>query len=188
MKKCLLLAFLLATAQSNALQIEGVNVAPQATVNGQVLRLNGAGLRTVVLLIVPIKAYVASFYAPSPLRSNSAVLASPGPLQFNFTFLQGVSQSQVAQAWQAQFDDSLSYKYSGLANDIAAFTRFFGPIKPMGTQTVEFVGTTTRVIENGQLKGTINGRDFQKAFLSLWFGSNPVMPSLKSALLGSSSG
>jgi hypothetical protein len=58
----------------------------------------------------------------------------------------------------------------------------------MGTQTVEFVGTTTRVIENGQLKGTINGRDFQKAFLSLWFGSNPVMPSLKSALLGSSSG
>lgn len=187
MKKHLALALLLAAAaHAPALQIEGVNVPPQTTVNGQVLALNGAGLRTVVLLIVPIKAYVASFYAPSPLRSNAAVLASPGPLQFNFTFLQGVSQSQVAQAWQAQFDDSVTYKYPGLQSDVATFIKFFGPVKQLGTQSVEFVGTTTRALENGSLKGTIDGRDFQKAFLSLWFGSNPVMPSLKNALLGNS--
>jgi hypothetical protein len=49
---------------------------------------------------------------------------------------------------------------------------------------VQFVGSQTQVYDNGQLKGTILGRDFQKAFLSLWFGSNPVQQDLKAALLG----
>jgi hypothetical protein len=167
-----------------ALEIEGVTVPPQTTVEGQTLRLNGAGLRTVVLVVVPVKAYVASFYAPSPLRSEKAVLASPGPLLFNFTFLQGVGQGQVAQAWQAQFAQSNSYSYDGMDRDIASFIGLFGSIRPRGVQTVELTGTTTKVLENGTLKGTVQGRNFQRAFLSLWFGSKPVLPSLKAALLG----
>ncbi|MFZ4599278.1 MAG: chalcone isomerase family protein [Terrimicrobiaceae bacterium] len=167
----------------HALQIEGVEIPPQVTVDGTVLNLNGAGLRTVVLLIVPIKAYVAAFYSPTPLRSASAVQASPGPLRFDFTFLQAVSQGQVAQAWQAQFRDSATFQYPNLTKDVATFSQFFGPIRSLGVQSVELSGTTTRILENGKLKGTISGTDFQKAFLSLWFGSNPVMPSLKTALL-----
>ena len=46
------------------------------------------------------------------------------------------------------------------------------------------MGTDTLVYDSGELKGTIRGRDFQRAFLSLWFGSKPVMPELKAALLG----
>ncbi len=38
----------------------------------------------------------------------------------------------------------------------------------------------------GEPYGTIKGRDFQKAFLSMWFGAKPVMPTLKAALLGKS--
>jgi len=33
------------------------------------------------------------------------------------------------------------------------------------------------------LKGVIPGQDFQKAFLSMWFGTQPVTPTLKKALL-----
>jgi hypothetical protein len=46
------------------------------------------------------------------------------------------------------------------------------------------VGTDTLVYDNETLKGTIPGRNFQKAFLSLWFGSKPIQADLKSALLG----
>jgi hypothetical protein len=153
-------------------------------VAGETLPLNGAGVRTVTLAFIPIKAYVASFYAPAPLRSETAVLASPGPLQFNFTFLQGVGRGQVTEAWNAQFQASATYTYAGLAADQAKFVALFGPLKKGGVDTVEIVGNTTRVYDGGALKGTISGRNFQKAFLSLWFGSNPVQPSLKSALLG----
>jgi len=32
----------------------------------------------------------------------------------------------------------------------------------------------TVVLEQGRVKGIIEGRKFQKAFLSMWFGSNPI--------------
>jgi len=169
---------------AHALEIEGITVAPTATVAGKTLPLNGAGLRTVVLLVVPVKAYVASLYAPSPLRTPAAVMASPGPLQFNFTFLQGVGQSQVTQAWQAQFDSSVSFTYPGFEKDRDAFIQFFGPLQKGGVETVEIDGDATRAYDGGTLKGTIAGRNFQKAFLSLWFGATPVQASLKTALLG----
>ena len=111
-------------------------------------------------------------------------LASPGPLAFTFTFLQGVGQGQVTEAWNAQFKASATYQYAGLAADQAKFVAFFGPLKKGGVEMVEIVGTETRVYDGGSLKGTIQGRDFQKAFLSMWFGPQPVMPSLKKTLLG----
>ena len=169
---------------AQAVTIEGVNVPPRVVVSGTTLTLNGAGVRTVVLLVIPVKAYVAAFYAPSPLRSEQAVLSSPGPLKFTFTFLQGVGQGQVAQAWTAQFQQSTTYTYPGLAGDRSSFIAMFGPLKKGGIESVEIEGDVTRVYDGGTLKGTINGRNFQKAFLSLWFGSNPVMPELKNALLG----
>lgn len=167
-----------------ALTLEGISVPSETTVAGQSLSLNGAGVRTVKLAFIPIKAYVAAFYAPAPLRSEQAVLTSPGPLKFQFTFLQGVNQGQVADAWNAQFQASVTVSYPGLAADQARFVSFFGPLKKGGTESVELVGSDTLVYDNGRLKGSIAGRDFQKAFLSMWFGSDPVMPSLKSALLG----
>lgn len=167
--------------------VAGIDIPNTQAVNGQTLQLNGAGVRTVTLAFIPIKAYVASFYSPSPLRSPEAVQASPGPLQFNFTFLQGASQGQVTDAWNAQFKASVTATYPTLGVDQAEFVAFFGALNKGAVQTVQFVGDATQILENGSLKGTIPGRAFQKAFLSMWFGSVPVMSSLKTDLLGGSS-
>ena len=166
------------------LEIEGVKVPPQSSVNGQSLSLNGAGLRTVTIAFIPIKAYVAAFYTPSPLKSEEAVLASPGPMQFTFTFLKSVSQGQVTDAWQSQIKASMTYNYPGVEKDCAAFVGMFGALAQGGVEMVQLIGSETRIYDSGQLKGTIPGRDFQKAFLSMWFGSNPVQQDLKAALLG----
>jgi hypothetical protein len=179
-----LFASLLCLLPAHALEIQGVTVPPTAQVGGVALRLNGAGLRTFSLLMVPIKIYVASFYAPSMLRNAATALSSAGPLQFDFTFLRAVGQGDVTKAWTSQFAQSVSYTYPGYANDRDAFISMFGPLQGMGLERVQFVGTNTVVIDQGITKGTIPGRDFQKSFLSLWFGSNPVSPDLKAALLG----
>jgi hypothetical protein len=98
--------------------------------------------------------------------------------------LKSVGQGQVKSAWTAQFADSAAYTYPGFEKDRDAFIALFGPLQTGGIESVQLVGTDTLVYDSGQLKGTIRGRDFQRAFLSLWFGSQPVMPELKSALLG----
>lgn len=168
----------------SALEIQGVTVAPQVQAGGSSLQLNGAGLRTFTLLMVPIRIYVAAFYTPSALRTAEAVMASSGPMQFDFTFLRAVGQSDVAKAWTSQFAQSVGYTYPGYARDRDAFIAMFGPLSSGGVEQVRFVGTNTVVFDQGTKKGSISGRDFQKSFLSLWFGSNPVAPDLKAALLG----
>ena len=185
MKKILMVfVVMMAMRFAGAVEIQGVKVPPSVEVNGQSLVLNGAGLRTFSLLMVPIKIYVAAFYAPGPLRSEAEVLASPGPLEFSFTFLRAVGASDVAKAWSSQFAASVSYTYAGYEKDRDAFVGMFGALQQGGVQVVRFVGTDTVIFDQGTQKGTIAGRDFQKAFLSMWFGANPVSADLKAALLG----
>jgi hypothetical protein len=185
MKKILLiLATAMAFPFAHAVEIQGVKVPPSAAAGGQTLSLNGAGLRTFTLLMIPIKIYVAAFYTPAPLKSESAVLGSAGPLRFDFTFLRAVDASDVAKAWSSQFAASATYSYPGYEKDRDAFVAMFGALQQGGVQSVSFVGTDTQIFDQGTSKGTIAGRDFQKAFLSMWFGSNPVSTDLKAALLG----
>jgi hypothetical protein len=180
----LIFLFTLTFSSVHAIEIQGVTPAPQVQVSGQTLRLNGAGLRTFTLLMIPIKIYVAAFYTPGQFRTAEAVMNSGGPMQFDFTFLRAVGQGDVTKAWSSQFAQSASYTYPGYATDRDAFIAMFGPLQSMGMERVQFVGTNTLVFDSGTLKGTIMGRDFQKAFLSLWFGSKAVSPDLKTALLG----
>jgi hypothetical protein len=185
MKRGWILLLLLMSAHSaRALEIQGVTVPPTAQVGGETLQLNGAGLRTFSLLMIPIKIYVASLYTPSAIRSDSGMMSSQGPMEFDFTFLRAVSQSDVTKAWESQFAQSVSYTYPGYARDRDAFIAMFGPLQNLGVEKVQLLGTNTVIFDQGVRKGTITGRDFQKSFLSLWFGSNPVAADLKNALLG----
>lgn len=169
---------------SHALEIQGVSIPSSVQAGSDSLVLNGAGLRTFSLLGIPIKIYVASFYTPVPLHDAKAAEDSSGPLLVNFTFLRDVSQSDVSRAWSSQFAQSVSYTYPGYPVDRDAFIALFGPLKAGGVEQVQFLGTNTIVIDQGVRKGVVEGRDFQKSFLSLWFGSNPVSTELKAALLG----
>lgn len=174
----------IATSPLQALEIEGVKISDTKAVNGQTLQLNGTGVRTFRFLGVPIKIYVAAFYTPTPLRSYEAVLQSPGPMQFDFTFLRSVNQQQVTEAWTQQMNTSVSFTYPGYEKDRDAFIAMFGALNTGGTETVQLIGTDTVVIDQGVKKGTISGRNFQKAFLSIWFGKNAVSADLTSGLLG----
>ena len=74
--------------------------------------------------------------------------------------------------------------YPGYTRDRDAFIAMFGPLQKLGVEKVQLLGTNTVIFDQGTQKGIIPGRDFQKAFLSLWFGANPVATDLRDALLG----
>jgi hypothetical protein len=165
--------------------LEGVEVPESRIVNGTILPLNGAGIRSFSFFGMSLKVYVATFYTRSPLRNWEAVQACKGPKHFDFTFLRGVGQGQVTQAWQRQLDASVSHTYDGYENDRDAFVRMFGPIKSGGMTTIQLLEEDTVVVDQGTHKGVIQGRNFQRAFLSMWFGERAVQADLKAGLLGS---
>jgi len=49
-------------------------------------------------------------------------------------------------------------------------------------------GAGVEVNVNGTVKGTIEGDDFSRAFLSIWLGAMPPNPGLKTGLLGGACG
>lgn len=108
------------------------------------------------------------------------------PLQLDFTFLRHVSQSRVVSAWMQQLDHSVTYRdYEGYQADRDRFILLAsgGSIENHGTQSIQLVGDDTRIIDQGTLKGVIRGRNFQRSFLSMWFGSMAVSEDLKCNLL-----
>ena len=118
--------------------------------------------------------------------SNSGGFEGNGPLQLDFTFLRYVRKSQVVSAWTQQLDHSVTHRdYDGYQADRDRFIQFAseGPIENHGIQSIQIVGEETRIIDQGKLKGIIRGRDFQRSFLSMWFGSKAVSEDLKSNLL-----
>ncbi len=164
--------------------VEGVDVPESVAVQGKSLSLNGTGVRSVKLAFIPIKVYVAAFFAPEALATADAVMNSEGPLEFQFTFLRSANQGQVDDGWNKQFAFSVTDSYPGFADDQAKFVGLFDPIGEGETQRVVLVGEETMVYDVGTYKGSVKGRNFQKAFLSLFFGSKPAAAALKSGLLG----
>jgi hypothetical protein len=169
---------------ARAFVLEGVEIPPQVVVQGQTLKLNGAGIRILRPMGIPVHFYVASLYTPHPIRDPEKALEASAPLQFNFVFLKSASKEIVAHAWRAQFSKSATLTYPGFEKDKETFISLLGCLDARGRDTVEFVGEDTVVLDLGKPVGAIRGRDFQRAFLNMLFGPTPASKRLKSELLG----
>jgi len=176
--------FVVWCGSAEGLELEGVAVPASKVVDGKRLVLNGAGVRTLNLAFIAEKVYVASFYSAKRLRTADEVMGYEGPMQLNFTFLRDVSGRQVAEAWRRQIAASVTEVYDSFARDRETFISFFPALSRGDTQTVELLGGKTRARLNGRELGVVVGRDFQRSFLSMWFGRRAVQRELKQALLG----
>jgi hypothetical protein len=159
-------------------------------VDGVALKKNGHGVRSINFFGWDIQVYVAGLYSVVPLFSEKDVLDSHGkshPMQLDFTFLRAVDKGRVISAWTQQLDHSVSYKYDDYETDRRTFIKMLSSkIENGGTQTVQLLGDKTIIVDQGVHKGDIDGRDFQRAFLSMWFGERAVAEDLKANLLSGS--
>ena len=164
---------------------EGINLPEIRQINGVALRRNGHGLRSIQFLGMEIKVYVAGFYSEEPLLSEEDVMACrDSPMILDFTFLRDISKNRMMTAWRKQIHYSSSFKYDGFEKDMDVFIEMLcSSISSGGTQTIQIIGDDTIVIDQGTHKGCIRGREFQKAFLSTFFGERAVTEELKSSLL-----
>lgn len=146
--------------------------------HGQELPLQAAGLRTAT--IFGIKVYVVALYAKEKLTDMNSIVR---PVCYEISYLRDVDNEDTDKAWEFQFKESSEHNYSELKNHISILKSSFGEIKGDRKHVFALSDKQTDLYENGVLMGKIEGTDFQKSFLSVWYGENPPTKDVKSALL-----
>jgi hypothetical protein len=178
-----MVAGLALAASVHAVEVAGVNVPDKASVGGQELLLNGAGVRTRAIF----KVYVGSLYTPAKARTAADVYAkSPRRVQLNM--LRDVGSDQMVEALSDGLNQSNSAADAGAVKaqmaELAAILKSIGQLKEGNVLAFDFVDGGTRVSLDGQAKGTVAGDAFNKALLNAWLGDKPVQDDLKKAMLG----
>ena len=178
------LATALIVAESRAAEVSGVKLDDKATVAGTPLVLNGAGLRTKLML----KIYVVGLYVPAKTTSADAVINSKQPRLARLVMKRGLGAGTV---WDA-FDEGIQANSSpaelaAIQSELAQIEKLFndlGEVKEGDVIDIELLADgSTGVKYQGQAKGTIPSVNLQKALLKIWLGKNPVQDDLKAALL-----
>lgn len=173
-------------ASAQAVEVEGVKLDPTAQVGGASLVLNGAGVRTRII----VKVYVAGLYVPQKASSAAALLAQKGPRRVAITMLRPVDADTFSGALTEGLQKNLSEaQFAGFKAQIDALNANFkaaGEAKKGDVIHLEFAPDAgTRVVVNGKAQGSaIAGEDFYNALLRIWLGDKPVDGDLKKGMVG----
>jgi hypothetical protein len=174
----------LLVAESRAAEVSGVKLDDKATVGGTPLVLNGAGLRTKLML----KIYVVGLYLPAKTTSADAVIASKQPRLARLVMKRGLGAGTVWDAFEEGIDaNSSPAELAAIKSELAQIEKLFndlGEVKEGDVIDIELgADGSTSVKYNGQAKGSIPSANLQSALLKIWLGKNPVQTDLKAALL-----
>jgi hypothetical protein len=182
----MLSASLLAGAQAQPVEREGVKLEPTAQVGGATLQLNGVGVRTRAIF----KVYVGALYVPQKSNSPAALLAQKGPRRLALTMLRNVD----ADSFAGPLNDGLRNNHSEAQfasfkpqiDALNAAIKAIDEAKKGDAVHIEYLPDSgTRITHNGQQKGaSIPGEEFYTAMLRIWLGDKPADGDLKKGLLG----
>jgi long-chain acyl-CoA synthetase len=126
MRKLIALVGALAiAAAAQAVEVGGVNLPDKASVGGQELVLNGAGLRKRAIF----KVYVGSLYVPAKTRTAQDVLAK-GPRRVQLNVLRNLSADQLVEALmdglKQNLNDAEMQAIAAPIGEMAAIMKSFG--------------------------------------------------------------
>jgi hypothetical protein len=177
----------MAAVPAHGKECKGVSFADQSQSAGTTLALNGLGLRQATAFKVSV--YVAGLYVAQASGDANAILASNTRKDLILHFVRDVGGADLSKGWQEGFENNAKAQLPALKDRIEKLKSWMADVK--SGQRLTFIikpGAGVEVNVNGAVKGTIEGDDFAKAFLSIWLGAEPPNPGLKSGLLGGACG
>ena len=166
-------------------EVSGVKVDDKASVGGQELVLNGAGMRQRLVF----KVYVGALYVPQKTSNAAEVTARNQPRRMSLLLQRDVSADMLLEALRAGLADNNSQaQLDAIRPQVEQFATIFKSVGEAKSGQVIHIDYTpsegTRILLDGEAKGTISGEPFNKALFNTWLGDRPVQESLKKALLG----
>ena len=169
-----------------AVDVNGIKFEDTNKVAGKDLKLNGAGMRTKVI----IKVYAAGLYLPEKKSSVPEILKMEGPRRVTLVMARDLSSDDLGKAFMDGINENLDKaEKSKLVGQIMKFGEMFASvegIKKGDVMHMDWIPGTGTVCElNGKRIGEpVPDVNFYNAVLRIWLGDKPVDRSLKPALLG----
>lgn len=178
------------SAVAAEITLADVKVPDTATVAGQTLKRNGAGIRYKAIF----KVYVASLYlSADKADTTEKVLASPGPKRMVLTLLRTVKSDELGKMFSRGIEDNMDPKeFSKLVPGVLRMSNIFSKYKSLNegsTITVDWLpGKGMVVLVNGEQEGEAFPEPaFFDSMMRIWLGKTPADFKLKDALLGKES-
>lgn len=180
LRKALVL-FIALQPMAKAKVLEGINFPDETICAGEKLPLQGLSLRKAT--IFGIKVYAFAYYSKTPIKSPDDPNFNQRPICFDAIYLRDFTEKDVNRAWDYQFKESSQFPYDELKKDVEKVKAFFGEIKGERKESFQLDKDKTLFLENSKIVGEIQGSNFQKNFLSIWFGKNPPTKEFQKELL-----
>ena len=174
--KVLMLIGLFFNSDVMALSKSKVSFKDQLSYNKEKLVLNGVGVREATIFSVDV--YVAALYLVEKSQSAEEILESETPKVFKMRFVRSVDAKKINKAWEK------ALQKDGLRKKLKTLMSATKDVKKGGELTFTFNSKKTTYYFNKKKVASFEGRAFAKALLSVWLGSSPPNPGLKSGLLG----
>ena len=147
------------------------------------LQLNGVGWRTKFVF----RIYAGALYTEKKVHSFDEVkkLTGPNRVLMHFVYSE-VGRDKLRDAWIEGFEENTSAaQFRQLKARIDTFNAMFPDLKEGDVVLLDYIpGYGTQVTIKGEVKGVIEGRDFNQALLAVWLGEEPADDDLKEAMLG----
>jgi len=180
------LALAFALPAMAAIDVNGVKFDDTNKVGGKDLKLNGAGMRTKLI----IKVYAAGLYLPEKSKNVAEILKMDGPRRVTLVMARDLSSQDLAKAFMDGINENLDKaEKAKIVTQIGKFGEMFASvddIKKGDVMHMDWIPGTGTVCElNGKRIGdTASDINFYNAVLRIWLGDKPADSSLKPALLG----
>ena len=170
----------------NTVEIAGVRYPPTMPLGGNVLQLNGAGIRYKFV----IKVYTAGLYLGGKAGTTDAVLAAPGSKRMHVVMLRDIDANELGKLFTRGMEDNAPKgEFSKFIPGTIKLADIFSQQKKLkagDSFDVDFVpGVGTTVLVNGKpTADPIKEPEFFGALLRIWLGNKPADSTLKDQLLG----
>lgn len=166
-------------------EVAGVTLNRTLPMDGQTLILNGAGLRSLLM----VKVYVAALYLPQTSRHAEDILKRGGPLCIELVMKRSVGADTILDNFHGTLRDNVSVEvWRSLEPAIAELDAAIHNVKQTregDRLRLEFMaGGDTRIFFNQQLLKTIVGGGLAVAMPLIWLGRKPAQESVKKGMLG----
>lgn len=182
--KNLLVALLLTiffASQSTAVEVAGVQLDQTVTVQSQLLKLHGYGIRKKFF----VKVYIGSLYASKRFASAAEALQDNGDKLIRMNFLHSkVEKEKIIEAFSEGIANN-SPDLAGLPETKKFLTLFTSDFNRGDiVDLVLSANGSVSVSQNSKLLGNIPSAKLAKGVLAIYLGDKPADDSLKKGMIG----
>ena len=180
------LALAIALPAAAAVDVNGIKFEDVNKVGGKDLKLNGAGMRTKLV----IKVYAAGLYLTEKSKNVADILKMDGPRRVTLVMARDISSEDLGKAFMDGINENLDKaEKAKIVGQIGKFGEMFASVDQIRKGDVlhmDWIPGTGTVCElNGKRIGEpASDINFYNAVLRIWLGEKPADRSLKPALLG----